>query len=324
MTAAGTTVLEKLARRLGEVCPGGVRRDEPLSAHSYWAIGGPADLLVEPGAPAEVAAAVRELRDSGVPVAVIGGGTNVLFPDEGFRGVVLKVAGRLNRFRIDGCRVESESGVWVPRLARTAGCLGLTGIEHTVGIPGTLGGLVLMNGGSQRKGIGTHVVRVTGCDASGNPVSFTREECAFAYRESRLQTNGCIVTGVELELARGDAAAIRREMIGIMKSRRLKFPKRLPNCGSVFVSNPAMYEKFGPPGKMIEDAGLKGTRIGGALIPELHGNFIVNTGGATADDVKRLVRLVRERVEARTGFWLVCEVRTLLADGTFVPLHDRL
>jgi UDP-N-acetylmuramate dehydrogenase len=324
MTLAGTTVPEALVRRLGDACPGAVRRDEPLSAHSYWAIGGPADLLVEPGTPAEVAAALRILKDSGVAVAVIGGGTNVLFPDEGFRGVVLKVAGRLNRFQIEGCRVKAEAGVWVPRLARTVGCRGLTGIEHTVGIPGTLGGLVLMNGGSQRKGIGTHVVRVSGWDATGNPVSFTREECAFAYRESRLQTNGCIVTGVELELASGDAASIRREMISIMKSRRLKFPKRLPNCGSVFVSDPAMYEKFGPPGKMIEDAGLKGTRIGGALIPELHGNFIVNTGGATAEDVKALVRLVRGKVHERTDFWLVCEVRLLIPDGTFVPLHERL
>lgn len=302
---------------------GPVRQRVPLSTLSRWRIGGAADFVVTPTSKEAVAETLRAVRDLGVPVLVIGDGSNLLFADEGFRGIIVRIGSALSDLSVTDTIVRAGAGIWVPVLARRLGAFGLSGLEHIVGIPGTLGGLVVMNGGSLRQSLGTHIVEVDTCDRNGNRHVIPRAACGFAYRTSALQRNGLVVLSATLALERGDPATIRREMIGIMAARRRKFPLRLPNCGSVFVSDPGLYEKVGPPGKAIEEAGLKGTRLGGAAIPSVHANFIVNEGGATAADVLGLIALARARVADRTGHALDAEVRYVAQDGSIVPAHEE-
>lgn len=302
----------------------GIRAREPLARHARWRVGGPADVLVEPGSAAEVARLLAWTHARDLPVLVIGDGTNLLFADAGVRGIVLKIGARLGWLRMAGHEAQAGAGIWVPRLARRLGCAGLRGLEHTVGIPGTLGGLVVMNGGSQRKGIGARVGRVRCLDRTGAPRTLDAEACAFAYRRSSLQGSGLVVSEVDLDLEPGDAGASRREMIAIMTARRRKFPLKLPNCGSVFLSDPALYASVGPPGQAIEAAGLKGLRRGDALVSLAHANFIVNLGAASAADILWLIHEIRARVRARTGHTLDCEVRYVAPSGATVPAHAAL
>ena len=201
---------------------------------------------------------------------------------------------------------------------------GLKGLEHTIGIPGTIGGLVLMNGGSQRKGIGENVVRVRVVDREGNQKELSREDCAFSYRHSALQGTGAVVVQVELECETGDPRQIRRLMLEDLRERRRKFPRKEPNCGSVFLSTSEMHASVGPPGKVVEDAGLKGSRIGDAEVSHQHANFIVNRGKASSRDVLALIDHIRKVVFAQIGFELCCEVRYVSPDGKIMPAHLAL
>lgn len=298
---------------------GRVSRDEPLSRHCSWRIGGPADLLIEPENADQVARLVRFVRQHGWPLVVIGQGSNLLFDDAGVRGLVLKIGANLARLQVMGNRILAEAGTWVPQLARTAMRAGLAGLEHTIGIPGTLGGLVLMNGGSQRRGIGENVRRVWVVDREGRLLELTGEQCRFSYRHSALQGTGMVVVRVELECAYGRRSEIRRMMVCDLRERRHKFPRKLPNCGSVFLSTSEMHAGIGPPGRVIEQAGLKGLAVGGAEISRLHANFIVNRGGATSADVLRLIDRVRNTVLERFDFDLRCEVRYVSPSGRIVP-----
>lgn len=298
---------------------GAVTANAPLAAHSTWRIGGPADVLAEPQRIAEVCSMVQYARAHGLPLLVIGQGSNLLFDDAGFHGLVLKLGARMAALEISGCRIAAEAGVWVPGLARAAQRAGLAGLEHTVGIPGTLGGLVAMNGGSHRQGIGDLVRRVWVVDREGNPGLLSRQECHFGYRTSALQGSGALVVRVELEARRGDPRQIRREMLADLRERRGKFPRKEPNCGSVFLSTEAMHASVGPPGKIIEEAGLKGATVGAAEVSRQHANFIVNKGGATSADVLALIAHVRQVVRERIGFELHCEVRYVDPRGGVGP-----
>jgi UDP-N-acetylmuramate dehydrogenase len=193
---------------------------------------------------------------------------------------------------------------------------GLSGLEHISGIPGSLGGLIYMNGGSLRRSISEAVASIKVLSNSGTSVIANRD-CGFRYRHSALQANGAIVMGAELRLTQtGDPATIRREMLKIMRARAKKFPRKTPNCGSVFISDEPIYEEFGPPGKVLEDLGLKGTKVGGAEISTTHANFIINHGGATAEDVFALIALVRQKVLAATGYVLRVEPKFVAANGS--------
>lgn len=293
--------------------------DVPLASLCSWRIGGPADLLVEPRTVGRVAETVRFARRHGIPLLVIGQGTNLLFDDAGLRGIVLRVGRSLSRLSIEGERLVAEGGIWVPRLAREAARAGLAGLEHMIGIPGTLGGLVLMNGGSRRKGVGDNVVHVTVVDREGEVAVLGREECRFSYRHSALQERGTVVVEVELKCLKGDPRQIRHEMLLDLRERRRKFPLKEPNCGSVFLSTERMHATVGPPGKIIEEAGLKGARIGGAEVSRRHANFIVNRGGASSRDVLALIGAVRRTVRERIGFELECEVRYVSPGGEVMP-----
>ena len=302
-----------------------VRRNAPLSGFCSWRIGGPADLLVEPASLEQLSAALRIGTASGMPLVVFGRGSNILFADAGLRGLAIRIADRLGqRAYLGHGGYVAEAGTALWRLALDSCHRGLTGLEHTVGIPGTLGGLVAMNGGSLRHCIGESLEWVEAMERkTGTLRRFLPDECDFAYRHSRfLNDPELIVCRCGLKLAPGNAAAIRREMLAILRDRRSKFPLRLPNAGSVCKSTPGLFEKVGAPGRVTESLGLKGTQIGGARISEQHANFIVNTGGATAQDVLQLVRLIRQRSREAYGIAPETEVRYIHPDGTPETLSE--
>ena len=234
---------------------------------------------------------------------------------------MLKIGRQMAGIQITGEKIVAEGGAWVPQLARQSMRAGLSGLEHCIGIPGTVGGLVMMNGGSQRKGIGDNVINVTIVDKTGQLQQLTQAECDFSYRHSALQGTGCVVVSVELNCPVGEVKEVRREMISDLRNRRHKFPRKLPNCGSVFLSTAEMHATVGPPGKIIEDAGLKGLRIGQAEISPQHANFIVNLGGASSQDVLLLIAHIRKIVKEKHGFNLDCEVRHVTPQGDIQPAH---
>jgi len=317
MSGYQATLRRLMTEEIGSVC-----RNEPLRSHCSWRIGGPADLLVEPHCIAHLRRILQLTRESNIPAVVIGQGTNLLFDDAGVRGVVIKIGRGMSRCRIDKNRVRAQAGIWVPQLARAVGRAGLSGMEHTIGIPGTLGGLVVMNGGSKRRSIGDLVQEVRAVDRRGRIRFLSRRDCRFSYRSSSLQASDLTVVHVELECEPGDPRRIHREMLEILRSRRRKFPRKAPSCGSVFVGDATLHERFGPPAKIIEQAGLKGLRVGGAGVSRRHANFIVNLGDGTSADVLALIRRIREIVYKRTGIWMECEVRFVSASGAVVPAHE--
>mgnify|MGYP002407038540 FL=1 len=312
--------------RIGGANVGTLSFSEPLARHCTWRIGGPADVLAEPGTEEEIARLVAFAGEEGVPLVVVGRGSNLLFCDEGVRGIVLKLGRRFSDLTIEGQAVRAQGGLWVPRLARRLASAGLSGFEHAAGIPGSLGGLITMNGGSLRKSVGDNVVSVFALSLAGERRTFRRDECAFSYRRSRFQDpvgapgETWIVLGASLVFPRGDRRAIRRETLAVLAERRGKFPLRQPNCGSVFTNDPAVYELAGPPGRIVEETGLKGLQMGGVQVSPRHANFMVNVGEATARDVLTLVSEVRRRVHDRIGVWIECEVRHVDEGGRIAPV----
>lgn len=295
----------------------------PLASLGRWRIGGPADIVVSPATPASLSAALTVIAAAGIRSVVIGDGSNVLFDDAGFRGVVVRIGRAFGGFTrgSDGV-IEAGAGLWVPGFVRRVIALGLSGATHAIGIPGTLGGLVAMNGGSQRRGIGEHVLSVDVVARDGSYKRVERSDLRFAYRTSALQFSDAVAVSARFRFPPGDRTALRREAIAILRTRRAKFPRVRANCGSVFVSDPELYARIGPPGAAIERAGLKGVAIGGAQISPEHANFIVNTGRARSADVLELIGVARRGVEKLTGVAMAAEVRHLAADGVLRPAHE--
>jgi len=311
---------EKLAELAAEEV-GRVAFSEDLSRHNSWKIGGAADLFIEPQDPTQITAIIRFTSRHKIPLVIIGQGTNLLFDDAGVRGVVMKIGSQMATIQITGETIIAEGGAWVPRLAQKSMRAGLSGLEHCIGIPGTVGGLVMMNGGSQRKGIGENITSVTIVDNSGQKQQLTRAECDFSYRHSALQGTGCVVVRVELNCPVGEVGQVRHEMLSDLRNRRHKFPRKQPNCGSVFLSTAEMHATVGPPGKVIEDAGLKGFQVGQVEVSPQHANFLVNLGGASSADVLQLITHIRKVVKQRSDFDLDCEVRYVSPQGEISPAH---
>lgn len=302
-------------KALEEICPGGVFRNLDLAQISRWRIGGRAEVILQPDSSGQLAVIRRWFHERGIHHVVIGMTSNLLFADEGLHVPCIQIGQRMAHMSVQDTEVTAQAGVWVPEFARRVMQAGLTGAEHTCGIPGTLGGLICMNGGSLRKGIGTNVVAVASVDNSGQEIKRPRDGCGFGYRHSVYQSNNEVITGVSLNFEYGERAAVRAEMRHILADRRRKFPRKEPNCGSVFKSNPAMYAEIGPPGAAIERLGFKGLRVGGALVSPRHANFIVNTGGASARDVLQLVVQISKGVEKFTGHQMEAEASYVTPDG---------
>ncbi len=289
--------LKRLVAGLGGEC----LWSEPLSRHTTLKIGGPADLLYLPAEIDDLQQLMTRAHAARVPVFVLGG-SNLLVQDGGIRGIVVTLR-RMTRVRaLDEVRIEADAGVPLTRLARYAAERSLTGFEFALGIPGTVGGGVVMNAGTPRGDVGGCVESVRIVTPAGRLRDASRPEIEFGYRWSRLP--GGIITAATLRLERGDRETIRRRMQEDSHRRRETQPLTLPNAGSVF-KNP----EGSPAARLIEAAGLKGLRIGDAQISDRHANFIVNCGQASARDVVALIRTIGRTVEQRNGVRLELELR---------------
>jgi len=314
---------ESVIAKLMAICPGGTRSNADLAALSRWRIGGRAALMLRPSSTDQVSRLRAALHDLGLAHVVIGQTSNLLFSDLGLAVPCLQMGPWFGSQSWQGDIVTVEAGGWVPGLARSIMQRGLTGAEHICGIPGTIGGLIVMNGGSQRRGIGESVVWVESVDSEGRIHRRNQAECDFAYRRSHYQGANEVVTRACLNFQPGDRQKIRAEMLRILGTRRRKFPRKQPNCGSVFKSNPAHYADYGPPGAIIENLGFKGRWRGDALVSPHHANFIVNTGRAQARDVLHLIREISDAVRQKTGHIMEAEVIYVAHDGSTMPA-DRV
>lgn len=318
------TLISRDIEELATICPGCLYRNQSLAALTSWKIGGMADLIIRPSTTRQVAVLRAWFWGKDFPHVVFGATTNLLFADEGLRVPAIQIGPELSRSRIQGTTLFVQAGAWVPGIARMAMQNGLTGIEHVAGIPGTFGGLVAMNGGSNRLSIGSSITEVESVSTRGDVFHRTAADCDFRYRHSVFQRNDEIITSATLVLAEGDKGDIRNRMLRILQDRGKKFPRKLPNCGSVFKSNPAMYEEVGTPGSAIERVGLKGYRIGNAQISPQHANFIVNNGGATAADVGALIEKAKSKVAEVTGYTMETEVLYVSPEGQVRPADALL
>lgn len=283
-----------------------ILENEPMSRHTTFRIGGAADYFVNLKPDAPVGAILTALHHAEIPVTVIGRGSNLLVRDEGVRGAVLCTLG-LDRVTVEGARVTAQAGATLAKLAGEALAHGLTGAEFAAGIPGSLGGAVFMNAGAYDGKMADIVTVSRYVLPNGAEGEVSGAEHAFDYRESVYKANPeRLILSAELALTPGDPAAIRAKMDDFAQRRRDKQPLEYPSAGSTF-KRPAGYFA----GKLIEDCGLKGFAVGGAQVSEKHAGFLINRGGATADDMRRLIETVQERVLAAFGVRLECEVRFL-------------
>lgn len=282
-----------------------VRRDEPLAKHTTFRIGGPADLWVECEHVDMLTRVVEVLDAESVPWMVLGRGSNILASDRGVEGAVIVLGEGFRRHRVAGDHLVAGAGATLAVLVQEAFRRGLGGLEFAVGIPGTLGGALAMNAGSREEWIGSVVGAVTMFVPGKGLLSVHGEEIEWGYRFARYPVGGIIVEAT-LVLSSGDTEGIRATMEASLTRRKRSQPLGMPNAGSVFV-NP----EGDSAGRLIEGAGLKGTRVGGAAVSEVHANFIVNDGGATAADVLALVKRIREAVRQTYGVELTPEVRTI-------------
>lgn len=304
---AGRRDLEQLARDLRIRLPDtAVAVREPLGPHTSFKIGGPADLLLSPRSISDVAAVAPLARSVGLPLTVIGNGSNLLIKDGGLRGVVMRIAENLAQVEVRGNRVRAQSGALLAEVSRRAGSLSLSGLEFASGIPGTIGGGAMMNAGAYRGELKDVVTTVTVVDDEGVVRTLEAEELDFRYRSSILQREPWIVAEVEMELRPESQERILAQVSRNQYLRQSKQPLELPSAGSIFKRPPGKFV-----GPMVEQLRLKGYRVGGAEVSVKHAGFIVNVAGARAADVLAIIQHVRERVQTTFGVWLETEVRII-------------
>ncbi|MDQ5810446.1 MAG: UDP-N-acetylmuramate dehydrogenase [Actinomycetota bacterium] len=279
--------------------------DEPLKRYTAWKIGGPADALLEPNNTDGLIEAIGKARVHGIPVTVLGGGTNVLVRDGGIRGLTIRLAKSLKGVELEGVRVVADAGALYPVLANTTAGRGLGGLEFATGIPGTVGGAVYMNAGAYGSET-TEVLDWADVYQDGAVVRMENADLALSYRRSILHDHpDWVVLRAGYILAPGDPAELRARIKEFRTQRMNGSPNR-PSCGSTFKRPPGDF-----PGRVIEAAGLKGTRVGQVEVSPVHANYFVNRGGATAKEALELMALVREKVRERLGIELEPEVRVL-------------
>jgi len=286
---------------------GEVHAEVPLADCTTWRVGGPADLLLIPADRADLQQALRLLAAENVPWLVLGAGSNLLVRDGGVRGAVLRLSRMQGLAFAEGGRVEAEAGVMLGQLIRESAWRGLAGLENLAGIPGTVGGAVAMNAGAGGQQLADVISTVTLAGVDGEETR-TAASLDFDYRRCRLPA-GRIVAAAELALRPGDPAELAAAIADRIAHRRRAHRVGGPNAGSVF-KNPPGHAAW----RLIEAAGLRGGRIGGAQFSDRHSNFIVNRGGATAADILALIELAREEVRLQTGIELETEVRIVGED----------
>lgn len=279
---------------------------EPMTKHTSFHIGGPAELMAQPQSEAELQSLLKKAAEAAVPVTLVGNGSNLLVRDKGIRGLVIKLGSMLRDIKVSGNVLTFGSGVSLAQASKKAAELGLSGMEFAVGIPGSIGGAVYMNAGAYDGEMSKVVKSVRVMDAAGEVSELSAGELDFGYRHSALQGSSKIVTSVTVELAAGDKQAIAEKMADFSNRRITKQPLELPSAGSMFKRPPGYFA-----GTLIDQTGLKGYTVGGAQVSTKHAGFVVNIGGATAADVLQLISDVQAKVFAAHGVHLEPEVLVL-------------
>ncbi len=280
-----------------------IRLQEPMAGHTTFRIGGPADCFLELENEEQLKKVRRYLELTGVSFFVLGNGSNLLVNDTGYRGIILQVGSKMNGISVQGNRVIAKAGATLVQAARTAMEHGLSGLEFASGIPGTVGGGVVMNAGAYGGEMSQAVVQVNVVSRDGEILEMDNETMEFGYRSSVIKHSPFIVTEVTFCLDRDDKDVIKGRMEELAMRRREKQPLEYPSAGSTFKRPEGHFA-----GKLIMEAGLKGFRIGGAQVSEKHCGFVVNTGNATAQDVRDVMTAVQNRVKGQFGVELEPEI----------------
>ena len=282
-----------------------IRTNEPMARHTSFRVGGPADRFVIPESETELREAVLDCKKSGQPWYMIGNGSNLLVGDKGFRGTIISTE-RLTELEVykNENSIIAGAGVMLSKLANTAAREELTGLEFAAGIPGTVGGAVMMNAGAYGSEMKNVLLWADVMDQDGNVKLMKNEELELGYRTSCLERLGLFTVRAAFKLTPGDPEVIRSQMEELARKRKEKQPLEYPSAGSTF-KRPAGFFV----GQLVQEAGLRGYRVGGAQVSEKHTGFVVNAGDATAADVRRLIADVQERVRASAGVDLEPEVR---------------
>lgn len=281
-----------------------VIQGERMDRHTTFKIGGPAELFVTVDDRAALAAVLRSAAEHKVPCLILGRGSNLLVSDDGIAGAVIQLGGEFGDCTVDGNTITCGGAAPLSTLCRVALEHGLTGMEFGWGIPGSVGGALFMNAGAYGSEMKNVVVSATHMTMDGQIETVTADRLDLAYRHSRYHESPAVILSVTVELTPGDPAEIKAAMDDILERRKSKQPLDYPSAGSVFKRPVGHYA-----GALIEQCGLKGKRVGGAMVSEKHAGFIVNAGGATCQDVLDLIGLIQETVQAQTGVALECEVR---------------
>lgn len=294
----------EIITEIERILPAGqILRQEPMSRHTTFRTGGPAELFLEINKISEIRELLAFFHESGTKYFVVGKGSNLLVDDAGYDGAILHIAGGLSGIGIAEEKIVAQAGAALGRVASAALEHSLTGLEFAFGIPGSVGGGAVMNAGAYDGDMSKVVSLVTGLTRDGKEVRFTKEELDFGYRSSLLKREKIVVTEVEFRLSGGRRKEISAKMADFTERRRTKQPLEYPSAGSTF-KRPEGYFA----GKLIMDAGLRGMKIGGAQVSEKHCGFIINQGGATSADIRQLMEEVQRRVREQFGVELEPEV----------------
>ena len=283
-----------------------VQKDEPMKKHTTFRIGGPADYFIMPSNEKELTAAVRVCRKFSIPIYIVGNGSNLLVGDKGFRGAIIQLYKSMGTFQVEGNQIMAQAGCSLAQIANAALDAALTGFEFAAGIPGTLGGAVVMNAGAYGGEMKDVLESVTVLTGEGEIIELGRNELELGYRTSVIAKKGYIVLGAVLKLERGDGEKIKAYMDELKEKRVTKQPLEYPSAGSTFKRPEGHFA-----GKLIEDAGLRGFQVGGAQVSEKHCGFVINRDHATAADIMELMRQVQIRVKENSGVDLEPEVKRL-------------
>lgn len=276
---------------------------EPMAGHTTFRIGGPADCFLQPESEEQLIQVQRYLSKVGIPFFVLGNGSNLLVSDGGYRGVIIQIGRKMSRIEVEGCIIKAQAGAPLAQVAKTAMEHGLTGLEFASGIPGTVGGGVVMNAGAYDGELSRVVVQVNTVNSEGESMELDNEAMEFGYRTSAVKNSSLTVTEVIFGLEKGDREQIRAKMDDFAARRREKQPLEYPSAGSTF-KRPEGYFA----GKLIMEAGLRGYQCGGARVSDKHCGFVINTGGATAEDVRDVIHEVQEQVKDKFHVTLETEV----------------
>ncbi|HVN64263.1 MAG TPA: UDP-N-acetylmuramate dehydrogenase [Candidatus Binataceae bacterium] len=297
--------MNALESRLRERFGARLKAAMPLREMTSFRIGGPADLFITVEDEAELMCAKAAASQAGVPCFCLGAGTNLLVSDRGIRGLVIRLGDGFKRIEFDGVNVTAGAAAQFGAMVEAAVEHGLEGLEFGEGIPGTVGGGLVMNAGAFGGEIARVVSLVHGVTATGEARALTKEEVKFAYRRTELPRDFTI-SRVDFILANGDREHLRARVAELHAKRAARQPRGVPNAGSIFKNPPGNFA-----GRLLEGAGLKGHRIGGAAFSDRHANFIVNLGDARAGEVRELIEMARNRVKEQSGILLEAEVKLI-------------